>query len=142
MTKDLVSQAQPSTMAPPLTFSRASTSTSPMNKPTPASGTAKPLQNSALNLIITLFKLQTDRVIHSLREIYEGEDLVFPDTFEHSDTSPPVQYLTWDSHHNPSSSTAILISHSVEAPDDMTVEELYEVEVPPGLMVRIEELPQ
>ncbi|RHZ70283.1 hypothetical protein CDV55_101293 [Aspergillus turcosus] len=59
-----------------------------------------------------------------LREIYEGEDLVFPDAFEHSDTSPPVQYLT------------------VEAPDDMTVEELYEVEVPPGLMVRIEELPQ
>jgi hypothetical protein len=32
--------------------------------------------------------------------------------------------------------------NSVEAPDDMTVEELYEVEVPPGLMVRIEELPQ
>jgi hypothetical protein len=31
-----------------LTVSRASTSTSPMNKRTPASGTAKPLQNSTL----------------------------------------------------------------------------------------------
>ncbi|EAW15275.1 uncharacterized protein ACLA_059390 [Aspergillus clavatus NRRL 1] len=63
-------------------------------------------------------------LIEHLRDIYDGEDLVFPDTFEHSDTTPPVQYLT------------------VEAPDDMTVEELYEVEVPRGLMVRIEELPQ
>lgn len=43
MTKDLVSQTQQSIVDPRWPVSRASTSTSPMNKPTPASAMAKPL---------------------------------------------------------------------------------------------------
>ncbi|KAK9616504.1 hypothetical protein V6Z98_007900 [Aspergillus fumigatus] len=55
----------------------------------------------------------------NLREIYHDRNLKFPDVFDSTLTTPPVHFI------------------SVEAPDDVKIEELQKVEVPPGLHVDI-----
>ncbi|GIC92859.1 uncharacterized protein Aud_009334 [Aspergillus udagawae] len=60
-----------------------------------------------------------EELAKKLREIYHDRNLKFPDFFDSTLTSPPVHFLT------------------VEAPDDVKIEELQNVEVPPGLHVDI-----
>lgn len=73
----------------------------------------------------------------SLREIYHDRNLKFPDVFDSTLTTPPVHFISYDSIliWIGSKTGLIVISCSVEAPDDVKIEELQKVEVPPGLHV-------
>ncbi|GIJ90553.1 hypothetical protein Asppvi_009510 [Aspergillus pseudoviridinutans] len=64
-----------------------------------------------------------EELTKKLREIYHDRNLKFPDVFDSTLTTPPVHFLSYPI--------------SVEAPDDVKIEELQKVEVPPGLHVDI-----
>ncbi|KAF4169730.1 hypothetical protein CNMCM6936_006889 [Aspergillus lentulus] len=75
----------------------------------------------------------------SLREIYHDRNLKFPDVFDSTLTHPPVHFISYDSHLLPEvlEKEKLIRFCSVEAPDDVKIEELQNVEVPPGLHVDI-----
>ncbi|KAF7162552.1 hypothetical protein CNMCM5623_007798 [Aspergillus felis] len=64
-----------------------------------------------------------EELTKKLREIYHDRNLKFPDVFDSTLTTPPDE--------------ADRYPISVEAPDDVKIEELQKVEVPPGLHVDI-----
>ncbi|KAE8166805.1 hypothetical protein BDV40DRAFT_296234 [Aspergillus tamarii] len=59
------------------------------------------------------------KLANHLREIYHDKHLQFPDEFDSNLTTPPIHYM------------------SVEAPDEADLDDLKNVNVPPGLNVDI-----
>ncbi|PLB50780.1 hypothetical protein P170DRAFT_508911 [Aspergillus steynii IBT 23096] len=57
----------------------------------------------------------TDR----MRQIYNGKELTFPDQYDSTFTTPPIHFM------------------QVEAEDDVDVDGLKSVNVPPGLSIKI-----
>ncbi|KAF9889440.1 hypothetical protein FE257_007342 [Aspergillus nanangensis] len=57
-----------------------------------------------------------------LRDIYKDQHIDFPDDFESTLTYPPVHYL------------------QVNVPDELEVEEIQRVEVPPGLNIMVTDI--
>ncbi|EAW15285.1 uncharacterized protein ACLA_059520 [Aspergillus clavatus NRRL 1] len=59
------------------------------------------------------------KLADKLRAIYSGQNLIIPNEFESTLTTPPIHFM------------------SVTGPDDVDVDDLKKVEVPPGLNVEI-----
>ncbi|GAQ11830.1 hypothetical protein ALT_9151 [Aspergillus lentulus] len=79
------------------------------------------------------------KLAENLREIYHDRNLKFPDVFDSTLTTPPVHFISYDSHLllEVLEKEKLIRFCSVEAPDDVKIEELQNVEVPPGLHVDI-----
>ncbi|PLN82790.1 hypothetical protein BDW42DRAFT_192794 [Aspergillus taichungensis] len=56
-----------------------------------------------------------------IRDIYRDRQLHIPDAFESTLTTPPIHFM------------------EVEAPEDIDVDELRKVDVPPGLSIEIQD---
>ncbi|BCS02003.1 uncharacterized protein AKAW2_60267S [Aspergillus luchuensis] len=60
-----------------------------------------------------------ERLTKTLQDVYKGKNLEFPKNFDSTQTTPPIYFM------------------SVEAPDDVDVDGLRNVDVPSGLNVEI-----
>ncbi|PYH43047.1 uncharacterized protein BP01DRAFT_359010 [Aspergillus saccharolyticus JOP 1030-1] len=60
-----------------------------------------------------------EKLTKMLNKVYEAKHLQFPDNFDSTLTSPPIHFM------------------SVSAPDDVEIDDLREINVPPGLNIDI-----
>ncbi|PYH91338.1 hypothetical protein BO71DRAFT_385917 [Aspergillus ellipticus CBS 707.79] len=63
-----------------------------------------------------------EKLSNQMRKTYNGKNLEFPDAYSSTSTYPPIHFM------------------QVTAPDDVDVEGLKQVNVPPGLTVEILDL--